>query len=79
MDRSATAQRECCAIPAILYAVEAMVVSKATVAELEKIQSSTARFILQVLRSTFKVIGYTDAGLMPIEHRRLLLDPLGRP
>ena len=71
LDRSATAQRlwECCAIPAILYAVEAMVVSKATVAELEKIQSSIARFILQVPRSTSKVIGYTDAGLMPIEHR----------
>ena len=44
LDRSATAQRlwEGCAIPAVLYAVEAMVVSKSTVVELEKIQASVA-------------------------------------
>ena len=71
LDRSATAHRlwEGCAIPAVLYAVEAMVVSKTTVMELEKIQASVARFILQLPRSASKVVGYTDAGLMPIEHR----------
>ena len=44
LDRSATAQRlwEGCAIPAVLYAMKAMVVSKSTVVELEKIQASVA-------------------------------------
>ena len=71
LDRSTTAQRlwEGCAVPAFLYAVEAMVVSKATVVELEKIQASVARFILQLPRSASKVVGYRDAGLLPIEHR----------
>ena len=35
---------ERCAIPAILYAVEAMVVSKATVKELDRIQHMVVRF-----------------------------------
>ena len=43
------------------YAIETMVVSKATIAELEKIQASVSRFILQVPRSSSEVVGSTDA------------------
>jgi len=43
------------------YAIEAMVVSKATIVELEKIQASVARFILQVPRSSCEVVEFTDA------------------
>ena len=42
LDRSVTAHKiwECCVIPSILYATEAMLISKQTVLELNKIQHS---------------------------------------
>ena len=70
-DRSYVARRlwEACAIPAILYCSEAMVFTKSTLAELERIQCMVGRFILQVPQSTSRVLVWCDAGLMPMEHR----------
>ena len=52
-----------------LYATEAMVISKTTVKELEKIQHFMASFILQLQKSSSQVMGWMDAGLRPIQHR----------
>ena len=60
---------ERCAIPAILYAVEAMVVSKATVKELDRIQHMVVRFILQLPRSAAMAVGYLDGGMKPMQSR----------
>jgi len=60
---------ECCAILSFLYGVEAMVVSKTTIEKLEMVQSQVARVILQLPRSTSRVPGYMDAGLVPIADR----------
>ena len=60
---------ETCAVPAMLYGVEAMTVGAGTVKEMEKIQGLIGSFILQVQPSTSKVAGWLDAGLMPIEYR----------
>jgi len=71
LDRSLTAYKlwECCAIPQFLYGSEAMVISKSTVRELEKIQHSVASFILQLPQSSSQVMGWMEAGLKPIQMR----------
>jgi len=71
LDRSLTASTlwESCAIPAILYATEAMVITKATIAELDKIQGAVARFVLQLPSSASKVSAYLDAGMKPFDLR----------
>ena len=71
LDRAITAQKlwEVCAIPSILYASEAMVVSATTIKELDRIQNSVARFILQLPRSASTLAGVLDAGLMLLSKR----------
>ena len=71
LDRAITAHKlwELCAIPSILYASEAMVVSATTIKELDRIQNSVARFILQLPRSASTLAGVLDAGLMPFGQR----------
>ena len=71
LDRSLTASTLCesCAIPAILYATEAMVITKATIAELDKILGAVARFILQLPSLASKVSAYLDAGMKPFDLR----------
>ena len=54
-----------CAIPGILYCMEAMVLPKTTVRELERIQNMVGRFILQVPSTTSRTLAWMDAGLMP--------------
>lgn len=56
-------------MPSILYAAAAMLFSKATVKELEKIQTSVGNFILQTPMSTSRTATWCDAGLMPIKYR----------
>ena len=50
LDRAIIAHKlwECCAIPAVLYGTEAMIISATTVRALERIQGQVARFILQL-------------------------------
>ena len=50
-----------------MYATEAMVISKTTVKEFEKIQHFVASFILQLPRSSSQVMGWMEAGLKPIQ------------
>ena len=71
LDRAITAHKlwEVCAIPSILYATEAMVVSTSTVRELDRIQNSIAHFILQLASSASTLAGVLDAGLMPFGQR----------
>ena len=71
LDRALVAHTlwERCAIPAVLYAVEAMLVSDGVVNKLDSIQHQVARFILQLPRSTSKVAGYMDAGFKPMKDR----------
>ena len=71
LDRAMVAKRlwESCAIPAILYCVEAVTLKKATVVELERLQGMVGRFILQIPSSSSKVLTWMDAGLMPMAHR----------
>ena len=71
LDRSLVAHTlwERCAIPAILYAVEAMVLSNGVIRKLDSIQHQVARFILQLPRSSSKVAGYMDAGFKPMRDR----------
>ena len=71
LDRALTARQlwEICAVPGFLYATEAMVISKTTVKELEKIQHFVASFILQLPKSSSQVMGWMEAGLRPIQHR----------
>ena len=65
LDRALVAHKlwECCAIPSILYCVDASVISKSCIMKLESIQHQVARFILQLPKSAAKVCGYVDAGL----------------
>ena len=69
--RAITARKlwEVCAIPSILYASEAMVVSATTTKELDRIQNSVPRFILQLPRSASNLAGVLDAGLMLLSKR----------
>ena len=60
---------ERCAIPAILYAVESMMITDRVVNKLDSIQHQVARFILQLPRSTSKVEGYMDVGFKPMKDR----------
>ena len=71
LDRSLTAYKlwECCAVPQFLYGTEAMVISKSTVKELEKIQHTVASFILQLPQSSSQVMGWLEVGLKPIQMR----------
>ena len=71
LDRALIAKRiwETCAIPAILYCVEAITIKKSTVKELERIQNMVGRFILQVPPSTSRALAWMDAGLMPMQYR----------
>ncbi len=71
LDRALIAKRiwETCAIPAILYCVEAITIKKSTVMELERIQNMVGRFILQVPPSTSRALAWMDAGLMPMQYR----------
>ena len=57
VDRSLVARClwEACAIPSILYCLEAMVLTRKTLAELEQIQGMVGRFILQVPAATSKI------------------------
>ena len=61
-----------CAIPGILYCTEAMVLSKTTVRELERIQNMVGRFILQVPSATSRSLAWMDAGLMPMQDRIMI-------
>ena len=71
LDRAMVAKRlwESCAIPSILYCVEAVTLKKATIVELERLQCMVGRFILQIPPSSSKVLTWMDAGLMPMAHR----------
>ena len=71
LDKFLTARTlwETCAIPTVLYGTETMVVSKATISELDKIQGAVARFILQLPASASKVAAYLDTGMKPINLR----------
>ena len=71
LDRSWVARIlwESCGIPSILYAVEAMTLSKQTVGAIERIQTEIGNFILQTPRSTSKLLSWTEAGLMPFKYR----------
>ena len=50
MDRILVAHKlwECCAIPEVLYCIEASVISKACIDKLDSIKHKVARFILQM-------------------------------
>ena len=71
LDRALTAFRlwESCGILGFLYGTEAMLISKSTVKELEKIQHMVGSFILQLPRSSSQVMGWMEAGLQPIQQR----------
>jgi len=71
LDRSHVARTlwEVCAIPAILYATEAMSITRTTVKSVERLQRMVGNFILQTPSSTSKVATWIDAGLMPIQYR----------
>ena len=69
LDRFARILWESCGIPSILYAVEALTLSKQTVGAIERIQTTVGNFILQTPRSTSKVSSWTEAGLMPFKYR----------
>ena len=60
---------ERCALPAILYGVEAMTLTKSTIRELNKIQNLVARFIFQLPKSSSLVAGNCDGGMKPIDIR----------
>ena len=67
LDRAVTAHKlwEVCAIPSILYATEAMIISSTTIKDLDRIQNSIPRFILQLPRSAATLAGVLDGGLLP--------------
>ena len=56
---------ERCTIPAVLYGVEAMPLSKSTIAELNCIQNMVARFILPLPKSASLVAGFVGGGMKP--------------
>ena len=71
LDRALVAHKlwECCAIPSILYCMDALVISKSCIMKLEGIQHQVTRFILQLPKSAARVCGYVDPGLKPIQAR----------
>ena len=71
LDRGLISARlwEQCAVPALLYATETMVLSKDTISKLEEAQQVVGRFILQVGRSTARAAIWIDVGLMPMKRR----------
>ena len=71
LDRAIIAHKlwECCAIPAVLYGTEAMIISATTVRALERIQGQVARFILQLPSSASGIVGFVDTGLKPMGDR----------
>ena len=57
-----------CAVPAILYATEAIVLSNRVLEKLDRIQHIVARYIL-IPKSSVKVARALDVGLMAMKHR----------
>ena len=74
LDRGLLARKfwENCALPAILYATECMVLREATIQKLEEAQQIVGRFILQTPRNTARAAIWTEAGLLPIKHRIMM-------
>ena len=58
---------EGCAVPAILYAMESMVLSNSVIAPLDSIQHQLAHFILQLPSSAAKEARYMEAGFKPVK------------
>ena len=54
------------ALPSILYGSEIIPLTKGTISEIEKCQSSVGKFILQIPRSSANVSCNIDAGLKPV-------------
>ena len=73
LDRARVVRKlwETCAVPAILYCLEASVFRQATLDELERIQNIVGRFILQVPLSTSRAFAWIDAGLVPMRYKIL--------
>ena len=71
LDRAIIAHKlwECCAIPAVLYGTEAMIISATIVRALERIQGQVAKFILQLPSSASGIVGFVDTGLKPMGDR----------
>ena len=71
LDRAVAAHTlwERCAIPAVLYCSEVMVISKVALDKLDRIQHMVARYILQLPKSSARVAGALDAGLMQMKDR----------
>ena len=71
LDRALAAHTlwERCAVPAVLYATEAMVLSKGVLEKLDRIQHIVSRYILKLQKSSARVAGALDAGLMPMKER----------
>jgi len=71
LDRAVAAHAlwERCAIPAILYCSEAMVLSKGVLKNLDSIQHMVARYILQLPKSSARISGLLDAGFMQMKDR----------
>ena len=74
LDRAVAAHAlwERCAIPAILYCSESMVLSKGVLENLDRIQHMISRFILQLPRSSARIAGALDAGLMQMKDRVMI-------
>ena len=56
----------CVALPSILYGSEIVPLTKGTISEIERCQSSVGKFILQIPRSSANVSCNIDAGLKPV-------------
>ena len=71
LDRAVAAHTLCerFAVPAILYTIEAMVLSKGVLEKLDKIQPIVTRYILQLPKPSARVAGALDAGLMTMNNR----------
>ena len=54
------------ALPSILYGTEIFPLTKKTIDEIEKCQSIIGKFILQLPKSSARVVSYIDAGLRPV-------------
>ena len=70
LDRALVAHTlwEGCAVPAISYAVESMVLTNSVIRKLDSIQHQVACFI-QLPSSASKVAGYMEAGFKPMKDR----------
>ena len=60
---------ETCAIPGILYATDCLPLTQSTIAELDRIQSSVAKFILQIHPSSSNIGADIEVGFMPMRYR----------